>query len=331
MGDHNKTIKKLLQVQTALQLRLPPINILDSSITQIWKPTRFSDWERELAMQIRYDTAITNSKRSLMQRGTPADAACQLCGRVETLGHCLGGCTHTLMSQMYSKRHGHAVHKIATSIQQGIKGACPIFYDAEGHNRSARQLPQWLPPTQGSSIPDIILVTGMTQEQLAAALRRHNIEEGEIFEAATVFTEEERQAHLVEFTYTVDKWMAVKYDQKLQQHAAYITRLQEAGWQVKLTVIVVSHSGVATSTLQTCLQEWGVPQRQIDTVITNLAHNALRAARNIRRTRAILYSRAQQQPQPHVQMPLETIGNAAHPPPQQSHRPTSIRRIHDPG
>ena len=94
----------------------------------------------------------------------------------------------------------------------------------------------------------------MTQEQLAAALRRHNIEEGEIFEAATVFTEEERQAHLVEFTYTVDKWMAVKYDQKLQQHAAYIDRLQEAGWQVKLTVIVVSHSGVATSTRQTCLQ-----------------------------------------------------------------------------
>jgi hypothetical protein len=85
-----------------------------------------------------------------MQRGTPADAACQLCGRVETLGHCLGGYTHTLMSQMYSKRHGHAVHKIATSIQQGIKGDCPIFYDAEGHNRSARQLPQWLPPTQGS-------------------------------------------------------------------------------------------------------------------------------------------------------------------------------------
>jgi hypothetical protein len=70
----------------------------------------------------------------------------ELCGRVETLGHCLGGCTHTLMSQMYSKRHGHAVNKIATSIQHGIKGACPIFYDAEGHNRSARQLPQWLPP-----------------------------------------------------------------------------------------------------------------------------------------------------------------------------------------
>ncbi len=117
-----------------------------------------------------------------MQRGTPADAACQLCRRVETLGHCLRGCTHTLMSQMYSQRHGHAVHKIATSIQHGIKGACPIFYDAEGHNRSARQLPQWLPLTQGSSIPDIILVTGTTQEQLADALRRHNIEEEEIFE-----------------------------------------------------------------------------------------------------------------------------------------------------
>jgi hypothetical protein len=125
--------------------------------------------------------------------------------------------------------------------------------------------------------------------------------------------------------------MAVKYDQKLQQHAACINRLQEAASQVKLTVIVVSHSGVATSTLQTCLQDWGVPQRQIDTVITNLAHNALRAARIIRRTRAVLCNRAQQQPQPHVQIPLETIGNAAHPPPQQSHRPTSIRRIHDPG
>jgi ribonuclease HI len=37
MGDHDKTIKSLLQVQTALQLRLPPINILDSSITQIRK------------------------------------------------------------------------------------------------------------------------------------------------------------------------------------------------------------------------------------------------------------------------------------------------------
>jgi hypothetical protein len=68
-----------------------------------------------------------------------------------------------------------------------------------------------------------------------------------------------------------------------------------------------------------------------DTVITNLARNALRAARSIRRTRAILYNRAEQQPQPHVQMPLETIGNAAHTQPQQSHRPTSIRRIHDPG
>jgi hypothetical protein len=53
-------------------------------------------------MQIRYETAFTNSRKSMIQRGTPADAECSLCGKVETLGHCLGGCTHTLTSWSYS-------------------------------------------------------------------------------------------------------------------------------------------------------------------------------------------------------------------------------------
>jgi hypothetical protein len=211
-GERNKTLRKLIEVRAVLQLQQPPAALLDLSISQIWK-----------------FTAFTNSRKSMVQRSTSADAECILCGKVETLGRCLGGCT--LMTQMYSERHGNAVHRIATSIQLGNKGACPIFYDAEGYNRSARDLPSWLPPTQGASIPDIILVTGMTEEQVNDALHRRNIEEGELFTAAEVFTPEERQAHLIEFTYTGDKWMAIKYHQKLQQHTTYITRMQDAGWQ----------------------------------------------------------------------------------------------------
>jgi hypothetical protein len=336
-GEKNKTLRKLLQVRAALQLQQPPVDLLDLSISQIWRFTTFTNWERTLAMQIRYETAFTNSRKSMIQRGTPADAECSLCGKVETLGHCLGGCTHTLMTQMYSKRHGNAVQRIATSIQLGNKGACPIFYDAEGHNRSARNLPSWLPPTQGASIPDIILVTGMTEEQINNALHRHNIEEGQLFTAAEVFTPEERQAHLIEFTYTGDKWMAIKYHQKLQQHTTYITRMQEAGWQVRLTVIVVSHSGVATSTLQVCLKDLGVPQRHIDTVIASLAHNALRYARSIRRTRALLYTRTQQQhTQNNTQQDTTPAGDIQQhsstlPHPLHQRRFKRMRTIYDPG
>jgi ribonuclease HI len=336
-GEKNKTLRKLLQVRAVLQLQQPPTDLLDPSISQIWRFTAFTNWERTLAMQIRYETAFTNSRKSMIQRGTQADAECILCGKVETLGHCLGGCTHTLMTQMYSKRHGNAVHRIATSIQLGNKGACPIFYDAEGHNRSARNLPSWLPPTQGASIPDIILVTGMTEEQVNDALHRHNIEEGQLFTAAEVFTPEERQAHLIEFTYTGDKWMAIKYHQKLQQHTTYITRMQEAGWQVRLTVIVVSHSGVATSTLQVCLKDLGVPQRHIDTVIATLAHNALRYARSIRRTRALLYTRTQQQhTQSNTQQDTTPAGDIQQhsstlPHPLHQRRFKRIRTIYDPG
>jgi hypothetical protein len=58
----------------------------------------------------------------------------------------------------------------------------------------------------------------MTEEQVNDALHRGNIEEGQLFTAAEVFTPEERQAHLIEFiefTCTGDKWMAIKYHQKL--------------------------------------------------------------------------------------------------------------------
>jgi hypothetical protein len=84
------------------------------------------------------------------------------------------------------------------------------------------------------------------------------------------------------------------------------------GWLAgSLSVIFVSHSGVATFTLQVCLQELGVPQRHNDTVIANLAHNAhaLRYARSICRARALLYTRAQQHTQRNTQQETTPAGS----------------------
>jgi hypothetical protein len=177
----------------------------------------------------------------------------------------------------------------------------------------------------------------MTEEKINNALHCHNIHEGQLFTAAEVFTPEERQAHLIEFTYTGDKWMAIKYhQQKLQQHTTYLTRMQEAGWQVRLTVIVVSHSDVTTSTLQVCFKDLGVPQRHIDTVIATLAHNALRYARSIRRTRALLYTRTQQHTQYNTHQDTTPAGDIQQrsstlPHPLHQRRIKRTRTIYDPG
>ena len=63
----------------------------------------------------------------------------------ESQGHILGGCAHPTMKSMIIKRHGKAVHHIATAIRKGPLGNTAIFLDAETEEHSLPNLPQWFP------------------------------------------------------------------------------------------------------------------------------------------------------------------------------------------
>ena len=82
----------------------------------------------------------------------------------ESQGHILGGCGHPTMKSMIIKRHGQAVHHIATALRNGPNGSTAIFLDAETEEHSLPSLPQWFPtaPPGHKSKPDIILFPGVT-------------------------------------------------------------------------------------------------------------------------------------------------------------------------
>lgn len=70
------------------------------------------------------------------------------------------------MQDVICRRHGDAIHMIATAIRQGPRGSCYLFQDAEGHrdlpNAAARAptVPPWALPVGLWDVQDITTELG---------------------------------------------------------------------------------------------------------------------------------------------------------------------------
>lgn len=116
----------------------------------------------KVALHLRFAPSVRGKRSaSIDPHHTHAWPLCD--ADVCSLSHQCGGCRHPDMRDVICRRHGDAVHRIATAICQGPLGSCFVFQDAEGHRdmpdgaARASTIPPWALPDPGSpSRPDTV-------------------------------------------------------------------------------------------------------------------------------------------------------------------------------
>jgi len=217
-----------------------------------------------LALRVRFKVFETAARANLMD--PQKSALCPLCHAApETIGHYLGACPR--MTGIICKRHGQAVEIIKKAIKDGGLGGCPIYSDAETGERSARQLPRYIPqqpPGPDRSLPDIYLVHGITLEALAA-----------LGEDPAELPPENRKVTLFEIGYTQDLSLPETLKTKHGQHQHLKAFLETRGWTVSLVVVPISYTGLLLQSLTTALTECGVDMSRVTLTKNRLIAHSL--------------------------------------------------------
>ena len=260
--------KKTLQKIHNLESRQSGVHALSSHA--YWTARTVPDYERSMVLQVRAGTFFTTALLAKWKPHEAIDVTCRLCGRApDTIGHRLGGCSSRHIKSLVIARHGHAVHTIATAIKQGALGNCYMLQDAECHERFVSFPSRILPIHLQCSRPDIAIVEG-----LDAALSLHclNIRDPRV------------TLHLVEVGFATDMDVHEKVAVKRLQHTQLCQNLNAYGWHsVALHVFVIGHTGVMRGYNADILHRLGVPTRQLDGILSNLAISSLRLSCHILR------------------------------------------------
>ena len=207
----------------------------------------------------------------------------------ETIPHCFGACAHPVIHGLRCKRHGASVKCLVDTIAAGGLGDRLLYHDSELGDRTARNLPGFVPRHQGHTTPDIIFLPAMEPN------RAHTI-------SLSQLTPEERVLVCVEVTHAADTRLSAAVADKLEQHSSWMHYLVQQGWQVTCFPVAVSHSGLVTSTARAALERCGVAPRQAATAVRRLVRSALAYNVQIRTSRRSLYAQtppaAQNPPDP---------------------------------
>ena len=187
---------------------------------------------------------------------------------------------HPVIHGLRCKRHGASVKCLVDTIAAGGLGDRLLYHDSELGDRTARNLPGFLPRHQGHTTPDIIFLPAMEPN------RAHTI-------SLSQLTPEERVLVCVEVTHAADTRLSAAVADKLEQHSSWMHYLVQQGWQVTCFPVAVSHSGLVTSTARAALERCGVAPRQAATAVRRLVRSALAYNVQIRTSRRSLYAQTQ--------------------------------------
>jgi ribonuclease HI/exonuclease III len=262
-ADPESTFGKLIAQASTLEANENPIDT--ASLAYPFTASSVPHYHVQLAMQFRFRTFMTAARAHRINPTTNPSLACPLCDyHTDSIGHFLGGCTHRRIKEMICLRHGKAVTIISKALKKGNLGNCPIFTDAEGGERNARHLPPYIPRPQGASLPDILLVTGIDNIELAEL-------DPNLRPASIPMTK--RKIIIIELGYTVDTKIQEKIIEKNGQHDALIRSLTTSGWEVDLHIIPITYSGILIKSIKTTLTTCGATRP--DTVIHRLIRHTL--------------------------------------------------------
>ena len=256
---------------------------LDSSPAPLVGITSTLPWHHvSLAMQLRWGQLFTRARAHRLYPTKHPDPTCGLCQDrpPETIPHCFGACAHPVIHGLRCKRHGALVKCLVDTIAAGGLGDRLLYHDSELGDRTARNLPGFLPRHQGHTTPDIIFLPAMEPN------RAHTI-------SLSQLTPEERVLVCVEVTHAADTRLSAAVADKLEQHSSWMHYLVQQGWQVTCFPVAVSHSGLVTSTARAALERCGVEPRQAATAVRRLVRSALACNVQIRTSRRSLYAQTQ--------------------------------------
>jgi ribonuclease HI len=261
----NRTIHRASKGSVTLQrlhaLKRTGPGIFPKSISSIWGKS-ICKRLKETALRIRFNA------------GALAHETCTLCSRGErdSIPHALGGCQHVDTHAMVCARHGACVNAIAACLRDAVN--CPVFEDAECHQRTPR-LPLWLLPLGAqTSTPDLVAVPSL-QPDLA-----------ESTDAST----SKAHIHILEWFHTYDANLLARQEDKAACHADVAARIQ-GHWRqstVHRGALGISHSGLLPGDFRERLMSMDIPATQVDkladklvriTVRFNLRILAMRASR----------------------------------------------------
>lgn len=176
----------------------------------------------------------------------------------------------------YCKRHGDAVHRIATAISAA--NDCLLYADAEGHSEGRYTLPSWIVPA-ATSRPDILAIPSLPRSA-----------------AATPVAPAARASHtvlLLEWFHTSDLNLHDRQRDKLAQHSALRQALQDQGWGIVIPFSLgCSHSGALPNNFFDFTDACRVPRRDAQRLAQDLGQSTISS--NI----SIISQRAQARQQP---------------------------------
>ena len=254
-SDHLKS-KTLLKVQTAITSQAG-LHLVASNA--YWGSTRVKDFHRTLVLQVRLGTLVTRSKLAKWYPSQGISPACPLCSAPkDTIAHRLGACSALPIKRQICARHGHAVNAIAIAIRGGALGNCALMCDAECHERYVSFPPAFLPLHLQVSRPDIVLLANVHDR----------------FPMLPIGTRRDPRVvvHLIEVGFTSDLLVHDRVQVKLDQHEQLRRNLLAYGWaDVRVHPIIIGHTGVMRATTAAIMSTLGLPPRQVDVFLCELA------------------------------------------------------------
>ena len=257
-GQHSKALHKVLSADGH------DAGLHSASSNAFWTACRVTDWQRSLAMRVRFNILPTRRRIALWYPSRHLPESCPLCMfPKDTIGHRLGSCTHPPVKRQICARHGHAVQAFASEIRNGMLAKCAMLVDAECHERYTSFPPAFLPVELQCSRPDIILV----QNALCS-----------FADMPVHYRRDPRlTVHVVEVGYTSDYLLHERRRTKLEQHAQLCRNLASYGWvNVRMHAFVVGHTGVMLADNASAMTSLGVSPARVGPFLADLAITSLR-------------------------------------------------------
>lgn len=275
----SEKLRTLLESATALLTQFyTPID--KAALCLMQKTSTIRQHAKSLAMRIRMHALPSNQYLSMFTNTPPN---CELCPEPhETEGHILGHCSHSLLHSMYCKRHGQAVAIITSTLRTAPQAQYLVYADAEGFEHSLPNIPSFFPrvPRSHSSKPDIVTFPAIHEFETA-------LEDPDFCPSPS-----QKVAYFYEFGMTSDRSLARKFKDKLDQHRRHQQALCRLGWEVNVIPIVMTYSGVTTTSFRAALSAANVPDTLIDSTLLQLQQTVCDYNVKILHTRRTLIRKA---------------------------------------
>ena len=276
----------------ASQCQFPLIRtILHLRYQQVWTASQ------ALAFKRPYRTVLGPITSGRCPICPPSDAPSAL--PLDTVGHILGGCTHSRLKALYIARHNKALLLVHATFLAGDLSRSYVVLDATSNRRlpcgvSCTRVPRWaLPHLSAVDValmrPDFLLFDGLLSTDPALQ------DPSALLPSLQLATMQHTcRVLIMELGYTHERSHDPCLSRKTQQHARLVAELRTAGWQVypqdaeTVPVLLLGTCATVYQSSAAILRTFGISGSAIPPLLRSLHLHAVRFATAILSTRRSL-------------------------------------------